>query len=201
MTGFLATYLTSPGLFEDGKTLAHVVWPEIPCEECDGNGGFLVDSWQLYGIPGGMDWGERCTECKGKGITPVPEYVASLAVQEGGWVRIGVDDWEYDALGDLVVHEWWRVVDAYEIHTIQNGVAYGTLDIGNKSRDDETFYRRDLSVETVPLSPVDAGSIVLKLEMIDAKAFGPLLMVNNFPAPGTTIGQVVATGWWQVGTP
>lgn len=39
----------------------------VACENCDGNGGFKVDSMTLYGIPGGEDWGEMCPVCKGTG--------------------------------------------------------------------------------------------------------------------------------------
>lgn len=41
------------------------------CENCDGNGGFKVDSMTLYGIPGGEDWGEMCNECRGTGVAPI----------------------------------------------------------------------------------------------------------------------------------
>jgi DnaJ-class molecular chaperone len=40
-------------------------WP-VPCPECDGVGGVLVDSMTLYGIPGGEDW-DRCETCRGTG--------------------------------------------------------------------------------------------------------------------------------------
>lgn len=65
-------------------------WTEPPpCETCDGNGGFKVDTAILYGIPGGEDWGEMCPDCGGTGkqrlAVQVPCYCLPIREAGGSW--------------------------------------------------------------------------------------------------------------------